>query len=187
MPAHPLGRMLRDRHAGEHTLVWALPEMQAPESFALTSGAFDPGEPIPERYRGRLLGRNISPAIAWTPPPADTVELVLIVQDPDVPFRKPATHALTHGIDPSLPGIPEEGLRNPSPVTGLVHGRGGLGHLGWAGPMPPRSHGTHSYAFQLFAVDTRLRLRDAFTLADALHAMTGHVIARARLEGTYQR
>jgi phosphatidylethanolamine-binding protein (PEBP) family uncharacterized protein len=35
---------------------------------------------------------------------------VLIVQDPDVPFGRPATHALTLGIDPSLPGIPENAL-----------------------------------------------------------------------------
>jgi phosphatidylethanolamine-binding protein (PEBP) family uncharacterized protein len=29
-------------------------------------------------------------------------------------------------------------------------------------------------------------LPDKFTLADAIRAMTGHVIARARLDGTYE-
>ena len=99
MPANPLGVALRSRRAGHDTLVWAYPDLQAPENFALTSPAFDHGAPIPERHRGRLLRPNISPALNWTQPPAGTVELVLIVQDPDVPLGKPATHALTLGID----------------------------------------------------------------------------------------
>ncbi|WP_030435580.1 YbhB/YbcL family Raf kinase inhibitor-like protein [Actinoplanes subtropicus] len=183
---NPLGRALRHRRAGHHTLVWAHPDLRAPENFALTSPAFGQGTAIPERYRGRLFGADISPALAWTPPPAGTAELVLIVQDPDVPFGKPATHALTLGIDPALPGIPENGLTRPGSIDGLKHGRGALGHRGWAGPMPIPSHGPHSYVFQLFALDHRPELPEKFALTDALHAMTGHVIGRARLDGTYE-
>ena len=186
MPVNFLGRALRNRPAGDHTLVWARPELQAPENFTLTSPAFGHGTPIPERHRGRLFGANISPALAWTTPPAGTAELVLIVQDPDALGRKPATHALTLGIDPSLSGIPENGLTDPSPIPGVKHGQGALGHRGWAGPMPPRSHGPHSYVFQLFALDYHPDLPRRFTLADALRAMSGHVIARARLDGTYE-
>ena len=127
MPANPLGLALRNRRAGHHTLVWARPDLLAPENFTLTSPAFDHGRPIPEKHRGRLFGANISPPLTWTRPPAGTVELALIVQDPDVPFGKPATHALTLGIDPSLNGIPENGLANLSPIPGIGHGRGGFG------------------------------------------------------------
>ena len=116
MPANPLGVALRNRRAGHHTLAWARPDLQAPENFTLTSPAFDHGTPIPDKHRGRLFGANISPALSWTPPPAGTAELVLIVQDPDVPFGKPATHALTLGIDPALHGIPENALVDPSPL-----------------------------------------------------------------------
>ena len=186
MPANPIGLALRNRRAGHHTLVWARPDLQASESFALSSPAFGHGTPIPDRHRGRLFGANVAPALAWTPPPTATAELVLIVQDPDVPTRKPGIHALTVGIDPSLGGIPENGLSHPSAIPGLKHGRGGLGRRGWSGPLPPRSHGPHSYVFQLFALDSRLDVPDRFTLADALRAMTGHVIARARLDGTYE-
>jgi Raf kinase inhibitor-like YbhB/YbcL family protein len=186
MPANPLGRALRNRRAGHDTLVWARPVLLAAEGFTLTSPAFQHGTPIPERHRGRLFGANISPALAWTPPPARTVELVLIVQDPDAPMGKPATHALTVGIDPALPGLPENGLTEPSPVAGLKHGRGGLGRRGWAGPMPVRSHGPHSYVFQLFALDHRPQLPEKFGLEDVVGAMAGHVIARARLDGTYE-
>ncbi|MGH7735885.1 MAG: YbhB/YbcL family Raf kinase inhibitor-like protein, partial [Gemmatimonadales bacterium] len=168
MPPNPIGLALRKRRAGHHTLVWARPDLRAPESFTLTSPAFDHGTPIPERHRGRLFGANISPALAWTTPPADTAELALIVQDPDAPRRTPATHAVTVGIDPSLGGIPENGLTNPSPIPGLKHGKGGLGRCGWSGPLPPRSHGPHSYVFQLFALDCQPEPPNGFTLADAL-------------------
>ncbi|MGO9977087.1 MAG: YbhB/YbcL family Raf kinase inhibitor-like protein [Solirubrobacteraceae bacterium] len=154
MPASPIGLALRNRRAGHHALVWARSDLQAPENFTLTSPAFDHRTPIPERHRGRLFGANISPALAWTTPPVETAELVLIVQDPDARRRTPANHALTFGIDPSLPGIPENGLAGASPIAGITHGRGALGHRGWAGPMPPRSHGPHSYIFQLFAWTT---------------------------------
>jgi len=106
------------------------------------------------------------------------------VQDPDVPIGKPATHALTLGIDPSPEGIPENALTNPSP--GIRHGKGALGRRGWAGPMPIRSHGPHAYVFQLFALDRTLALPDGFTLDDALAAIKSHVIGRARLDGTYE-
>jgi Raf kinase inhibitor-like YbhB/YbcL family protein len=186
MPANPLGAALRNRRAGHHTLVWARPDLQAPENLTLTSPAFDHGAPIPERYRGRLFGGNISPALDWTEPPAGTVELALIVQDPDVPFGRPATHALTLGIDPSLGGIPENALTDPSPIGGLRHGKGALGRRGWAGPMPPRSHGPHAYVFQLFALDQGTGLPAGFSLDDAIAAIQGHTIGRARLDGTYE-
>jgi phosphatidylethanolamine-binding protein (PEBP) family uncharacterized protein len=186
LPANPLGVALRNRRACHHTLVWARTELSAPENFTLTSPAFDHGAPIPEKHRGRLFGANISPALSWTPPPAGTVELVLIVQDPDVPFGKPATHALTLGIDPSLNGIPGNALANPSPIPGFRHGNGGLGHRGWAGPMSIRSHGPHAYAFQLFALDQAPGLPGGFTLDDVIAAIKGHSIGRARLDGTYE-
>jgi Raf kinase inhibitor-like YbhB/YbcL family protein len=186
MPANPLGVALRGRRAGHHTLVWARPDLQAPENFTVTSPAFEHGGPIPGKHRGRLRGQNISPALNWTPPPAGTAELVLIVQDPDVPFGKPATHALTLGIDPSRRGIPENALTNPSPIPGIRHGKGALGRRGWAGPMPPRSHGPHCYAFQLFALDQAPGLPAGFTLNEVIAAITGHAIGRARLDGTYE-
>jgi Raf kinase inhibitor-like YbhB/YbcL family protein len=183
---NPIGRALRNRRAGHHTLLWARPDLQAPETFILRSSAFEHGAPIPERHRGRIFGPNISPALTWTAPPAGTAELVLVVQDPDVPIGRPATHALAVGIDPELRGLPESALANPSPMPGVRHGRGGLGRVGWAGPAPIPSHGPHSYVFQLFALDRPTGLAEKFGLNDALESMTGHVIGRARLDGTYE-
>ena len=186
MPANPLGVALRSRRAGQHTLAWARPDLQAAENFTLTSPAFDHGAAIPDKHRGRLFGANVSPALSWTEPPAGTVELVLIVQDPDVPFGKPATHALTLGIDPALAGLPENALVDPSPLPGIRHGKGALGRRGWAGPLPIRSHGPHAYVFQLFALNRATGLAAGFGLDQVVAASAGHVLGRARLDGTYE-
>jgi len=183
---NPIGRVLRNRRAGAHTLVWARPDLQAPENFTLSSPAFEHGAAIPVRHRGRLFALNVSPPLHWTTPPAGTVELALIVQDPDVPMARPATHGLTIGIDPALGGLADNALANPSPVARVRHGRGALGRLGWAGPAPIPSHGPHSYVFQLFALDLAPQLPSRFGLADLLAAMAGHVVGRARLDGTYE-
>ncbi len=183
---NPLGVLLRHARAGQDTLAWARPDLQAPENLTLTSPAFADGAPLPARYRAHLLAADVSPALTWTPPPRGTDELVLVVQDPDAPRKRPATHALAAGLDPVLPGLAENALSHPSPVRGLRHGRGALGRLGWTGPAPVPSHGPHAYVFQLFALDQRLDLPEGFDLADALDAMAGHVIGRARLEGTYE-
>jgi hypothetical protein len=56
--------------------------------------------------------------------------------------------------------------------------------------MPVRSHGPHAYVFQLFAVDQAVDrapgLAAGFTLDDVIAAIKGHVIGRARLDGTYE-
>lgn len=186
MPTNPLGVALRNRRAGQHMLLWARPGLNAPENFTLTSPAFEHGAPIPDKHRGRLFGANISPALHWTQPPPGTVELALVVQDPDVPVGKPATHALTVGVDPSLRGIPENGLANPSPIPGIRHGKGALGRRGWAGPLPMRSHGPHTYVFQLFALDQPCGLAAGFTVEQAAAVIAGHALGRARLDGTHE-
>jgi Raf kinase inhibitor-like YbhB/YbcL family protein len=183
---NPIGRALRNRRAGHDKLIWERAELLAPENFTLTSPAFQHGEPIPEKYRGHLFGTDLSPALEWTDPPAGTRELVLIVEDPDAPSSKPPTHLLTAGIDPNAAGVPEGGLAKASTIAGLRHGRAMLGHRGWAGPAPVPSHGPHDYVFDMFALDGAFELGDNFTLADAVKAMAGHVVGRARLDGTYE-
>jgi Raf kinase inhibitor-like YbhB/YbcL family protein len=183
---NPLGVALRNKRVGYEKLAWARPGLRAPENFSLSSPAFKDGSPLPDEYRGRLFGHNTSPAISWTAPPAGTVELVLIVEDADSPFGNPNTHGLAAGIDPARGGIPADGLTGSGPADGPKLGKAGR-QRGWFGPMPLPSHGPHRYVFQLFALDRRLDLPASFKLGDALTAMSGHVLGRARLEGTCER
>jgi phosphatidylethanolamine-binding protein (PEBP) family uncharacterized protein len=113
MTPNPLGVALRRVRAGQHKLAWAKPELQAAESFSLSSPAFENGTPMPRRHAGKRIGDNVSPGLNSSAPPAGTLELILVVQDPDVPMPQPVIHALAAGIDPdSLPRCPR--LRVPA-------------------------------------------------------------------------
>jgi len=186
MPTNPLGVALRNRRVGHEKLLWARPDLQAPENFRLSSPAFDDGSPIPAPYRGRLFGHNVSPAVNWTDPPAATVELVLVVEDADSPFGKPNVHGLAAGIDPALGGLARDGLTESRSVAGPRLGKAGP-RRGWFGPMPIRSHGPHAYVFQMFALDRRLDLPAKFKIGDVLDALTRHTVGRARLEGVSEK
>jgi Raf kinase inhibitor-like YbhB/YbcL family protein len=186
MAPNPLGIALRRARAGQHKLAWANPGLQAAENFALTSPAFAHGTSMPKRHAGKRIGDNVSPELEWSAPPAGTVELVLVVQDPDVPFPQPAVHALTAGIDPAIRRLPENAISADSAVPDVTQGKAILGLRGWVGPTPIPSHGAHAYVFQMFALDRRLELPDGFSLKQALAAMSGRVIGRARLDGSYE-
>jgi phosphatidylethanolamine-binding protein (PEBP) family uncharacterized protein len=103
-----------------------------------------------------------------------------------VPFPQPAVHALTAGIDPAIRRLPENAISADSAVPDVTQGKAILGLRGWVGPTPIPSHGAHAYVFQMFALDRRLELPDGFSLKQALAAMSGRVIGRARLDGSYE-
>lgn len=182
-----VGPLLRNRRAGPSSLLWACPEAQGPETILLSSPACRDGEPLPDRYRGRAVGLNLSPPLAWSAIPPETVELVLVVEDPDAPRRRAPVHGVVRGIEPTVDFLPEGALARPSPVPGLIIGKGLLGQRTWVGPMPLRAHGPHHYTFQLYALDLRLEVPSAFTRDDVRRAMAGHVVGRGVLVGTYER
>jgi hypothetical protein len=96
-----LGTLLKNRRAGDTHSAWNLPNLQGPELLIVTSEHFGQGEHIPLEHAGkRIGGKNLSPNLTWSPPPPETTELVLVVEDLDVPISKPAVHCLVL-IDPS--------------------------------------------------------------------------------------
>ena len=58
--------------------------------FTLTSAAFADGQPIPARF-DHAHG-DVSPALSWDGVPEGTVELVLLVDDPDAPIEGSFVH-----------------------------------------------------------------------------------------------
>jgi Raf kinase inhibitor-like YbhB/YbcL family protein len=178
-----LGHLLANRRAGENTLVWHAEGLDAPSTIQIESPAFADGAPMPKRTAGKPIGDNVSPALAWTGIPAGARELVLIVEDPDVPFARPITHAVAR-----LDAIPD-GVAEGDLGAGAPHGsgRGAFGRIGYNGPRPIPGHGPHSYVFQLFALDIRIPADDTIRVSTLVDAMRGHVIARGRLTGTYER
>ena len=172
-----LGRALRTQRAGEQKLSWH--NFRVPSTLLVTSPAFRHGMPIPREHAAPGVGANISPALHWSGVPAAARELVLIVEDWDAPLRRPFVHLSLAGIRPKSTGVKRGELNEL--------GVGSLGRHGWSGPRPIAGHGPHHYVFQLFALDTELGLAVDAKPADILAAMHEHVIARGRLDGTFER
>ena len=151
-------------------------------SFRLTSTAFAEGGAIPRGYT--CEGRDTSPPLAWSGVPAGTRTLALIVDDPDAPDpaapKMTWVHWVLFDIPPAAAGIAEGA---PSPA-GAKQGVNDWQRTGWGGPCPPI--GRHRYFFKLYALDTALELNRP-TKAELEQAMKGHVLAEARLVGTYQK
>ena len=151
-------------------------------SFALTSTAFHEGEAIPSRYT--CDGEDVSPPITWTSPPAGTKSLALISDDPDAPMGT-WVHWVVYNIPPAIQQLPEAFPAQKERSDGTRQGVTDFGRIGYGGPCPPS--GTHRYFFTLYALDTILSLPLGATKRALEAAMQGHILAEARLMGTYRR
>jgi Raf kinase inhibitor-like YbhB/YbcL family protein len=139
----------------------------------LTSPAFREGGEIPVRHASD--GEDISPPLAWSGVPGDALSLALIVDDPDAPSGT-WTHWIVTDLSPTLTSLGE----------GVTAGHVGVNdwkRAAWNGPAPPR--GRHRYEFKLFALDREIGLVRP-TRHEVERAMTGHVLAEAKLTGTYE-
>ncbi|MBG0777961.1 MAG: YbhB/YbcL family Raf kinase inhibitor-like protein [Desulfovibrionaceae bacterium] len=150
----------------------------------ITSPAFADGQSIPDRYT--CDSEELSPALAFHDVPAGTRSLALIVDDPDAPMGA-WDHWLLFNLPPDAAGIPELPLGAEASELGRT-AKSGLNswrETGWGGPCPPS--GTHRYYFTLYALDIMLPLKEGASRADLARAMEHHVLATARLMGTYSR
>lgn len=157
-----------------------LAEMEA--TMKLTSSAFTQGQPIPARYSCK--GDDISPALAWTEPPAGTKSFALIMDDPDAPMGT-WVHWVLFNIPVSAREWPENTPTDPVLSNGAKQGITSARSHGYHGPCPPS--GTHRYFFKLYALDAQLDLPDSATKADLIAAMEGHILAQAELMGTFSK
>ncbi|MFI0937313.1 YbhB/YbcL family Raf kinase inhibitor-like protein [Streptomyces sp. NPDC021020] len=187
-----LGRLLKNRRSGDSHSAWNRPNLQGPELLDLSSRDFAHGGTIPPEHHARNAGgRNVSPHLAWTPPPAGTAQLLLVVEDTDVPTPKPAVHCVVL-VDPDVRDLPPGALAARHPAPGVTVLRSVIGR-GYHGPAPVKGHGPHHYTFQLFALATPLGPAPGGTAPDKarpgalLTSVTAPVLARGRLIGTVER
>lgn len=155
----------------------------------LTSAAFADGHGIPVRHTAD--GADVSPPLAWTDLPAGTVELALVVDDPDAPRIEPWVHWLLYGVAADCSAL-DEGLPRvewPGKPYGVRQGRNSFASdsIGYRGPAPPRGHGPHHYRFRLHALDHSLATPPGVDRTTLEAALEGHVLAIAELTGTYER
>ena len=168
-----LGRMLRGVRAGDAHLVWA--RLEGPQTLVVSSTDFDDGGQLARQHAGEGVGANISPALEWTGVPVDAAALLLVIEDRDVPLPRPIIHVIAT-MHPVIESLARGQLAHSSAGVDLL--AGSLGGIGYAGPRPIVDHGPHHYVFQLFALD-----REVGSIDEAV----GHVLARGRITGTYER
>jgi phosphatidylethanolamine-binding protein (PEBP) family uncharacterized protein len=175
----PLGWMLRGKRPGEEHSVRRAPELAAPRTIELTSPAFVDGAVIPDRHCSMDLGPNVSPELGWSGVPGGTIQLLLIIEDIDIPAARPGLHTIAL-FTPGDTGIAEGALTPDNPRFRYVPTRGG--RTGYFGPRPLPGHGIHHYGFHLYALDREIPAVPE-NLPDLLSLVRGHVLADGFIEG----
>ena len=152
-------------------------------TWRLSSSVFRDGEHLPKSYS--CEGADVSPPLAWIEPPPGTKNLALIVDDPDAPGRTWVRWVL-YNLPSQTPGLPEHVPNETTLQTGAFQGVNDFGHVGYGGPCPPPG-APHRYVFTLYALDEPVILPPRAIKAQLEQAMTGHILAQARLIGLYKR
>ncbi len=141
--------------------------------MTLSSTAFSNGETIPAEYGCAGAGSVIP--VSWQGVPPGTKTLALFLEDPDAQGGT-FVHWLLYNIPLSVNGV------NGPVVPGANSGKNSRGGFGYY-PVCPSS-GTHHYIYRLYALDTVLE-PESWDISVIRHAMKGHVLATASLQGTY--
>jgi Raf kinase inhibitor-like YbhB/YbcL family protein len=140
-------------------------EIKSPE---FKDGQFIPGEFSCE-------GTDINPELIIEGIPPEAKSLALIVDDPDAP-----SGTWVHWV---VFDIPPTGKIKENSVPG-TQGKNSSGQMRYHGPCPP--FGTHRYFFKLYALDTRLDLKEGINKEQLEIAMTGHILADTQLVGLFK-
>ena len=165
---------------------------KAQGAFTLTSPDIAHGRPIGAEhvYNGfGCTGKNVSPALSWSDPPAGTQSFALMVHDPDAPTGSGWWHWVVYNIPANVRSLPA-GAGDPAKKLmpeGAVQARTDFGTQGYGGPCPPPGP-AHRYFFRLHA----LKVPKLELPADATAAMIGfnvnaNTIATAEIMATYGR
>jgi Raf kinase inhibitor-like YbhB/YbcL family protein len=133
-----------------------------------------PGAAIPKRYTAQ--GRSLSPPLAWSFAPQNTLEYALVLED----LEDGKVHWLMYRIPGKMISIPEgipadEVLTEPSKLSGAIQGITGFRQKG-PGYAPPVSG--RRYQFTLYALDAHLGLLPGLDKESLMTLIKSHVIGK---------
>ena len=135
----------------------------------LTSNDFQEGNEIPKKFGYKH--ENEQPNVEFSSVPSDAKTLAIIMDDPDAmkAVGKIWVHWLTY--------------HDVADSNSKIEGKTDFGEIGYGGPAPP--DGRHTYIFKGYALDTTLGLKEGYSKQELEHAMKGHILAEAKLTGTF--
>jgi Raf kinase inhibitor-like YbhB/YbcL family protein len=149
----------------------------------VTSPAFSSGGTMDEKYTQD--GANLSPTIEWTKGPTGTRSYAVLVADATVNRPEPIMHWIVYNIPAATRSLPSQTPGDSALPEGVAQAKNVSGAQGYIGPKPPAGE-THSYHFQVFALNSTLNLDAASTDRMAvINAMKGRVLASGSVIGRY--
>jgi Raf kinase inhibitor-like YbhB/YbcL family protein len=134
--------------------------VEADKVFKISSTSFKDGDylgndhMLSSGYGFGCDGKNLSPQLSWSDPPAGTKSIALMCFDPDAPTGSGFWHWVLVNIPADVrslelgAGDPKSGKLPP----GALLTRTDFGAPGYGGPCPPAGDHPHRYVFTLFAV-----------------------------------
>jgi Raf kinase inhibitor-like YbhB/YbcL family protein len=147
------------------------------------SSAFSSGEQLDDKYTQN--GANMSPPISWSKGPTGTRSYVLLAEDGGVNRHDPVFHWVVYDVPASVTSLPEHMGSDASLDDGGKQGLNVRKAAGFLGPKPPAGQ-THPYHFEVFALNTTLKLDPAKADRNAVvDAMKGHVLAEGDIIANY--
>jgi len=150
-----------------------------PQTIELTTPAFKDGGAIPTALT--CDGAGTPPTIVWRAVPAESTELVFVVEDPDADDT--FTHWTAYGLTAATgSGLAPDG-RFPA---GVKEGRNSAGKDGWTPPCPPEGEDPHRYVFSMYALPKASALEPGADPA-AVQAAIDTAVAYGSFTGTYER
>ena len=144
--------------------------------FSITSPDFEEGGEIPKKFGYKF--ENIQPQISFNNVPDTHKSTALIMDDPDAmaAVGKVWVHWL---FFTRFTVSSNNGVNYGSKVPGKTD----FGQIGYGGPAPPDKR--HTYVFKAYALDTVMDLKEGYLKQELEDAMEGHIIAEAKLTGTF--
>ena len=143
--------------------------------FIISSRDFEEGKEIPKKF-GYKHG-NEEPHIDVSPIPSGTRSLAVIMDDPDA--MGAVGKVWVHWLVWFSSDVPVLGKLS---VVG-ISGKNDFGEIGYGGPAPPDKR--HTYIFKAYALDDTLNLKEGYSKQELEDAIKDHILAEAKLTGTF--
>ena len=135
--------------------------------FSISCSDFEEGAEIPKKFGYKF--ENEAPTIHFENIPQGTKCTALIMDDPDAmgAVGKVWVHWLYYNDGNDV----------------QIEGKTDFGEIGYGGPAPPDKR--HTYIFKAYALDTMPKLKEGYSKQELEDAMKDHIIAEAKLTGTF--
>ena len=165
---------------------------QAADTFTVTSSAFADGGTLAKAQLNGMSrcgsGGDLSPALAWTVPPAGAKSFAVTLFDPDARGGKGWWHWTLFDLPPDTRALPEDSGKAGSPPDGAQAALNSFGTAGYSGACPPPGDPPHHYVFTVWAVGEDKLPFDAGSKDEEVGAwLAEHALGKATITARFGR